>query len=249
MNRERAETFLRLLAEAELRRVTANPRESAPPRQDVRVTELYSPHYRALVRLAMLLVGDVPTAEEVVQDAFVAMRDAGRRLRNPENALAYLRQAVVNRSRSVLRHRAVVDKNLRKAPLDMPSAEYGALILLERSEVVAAFRGLPERQREAIVLRYYGELSEAEIAALMNISRGAVKTHTARGMTSLRAALETGYTRLGRIARVLCAVGALDEEAADQILDDFDLALAARHVGPDGQRMGRLADRPRRTGG
>jgi RNA polymerase sigma-70 factor (sigma-E family) len=157
---------------------------------DYAVTELYSLHYKALVRLATLLVRDTPTAEEVVQDAFVAMHDAWQRLRNAENALAYLRQAVVNRSRSVLRHRTVVDRNMQKPPPDMPSAEQGALILLERSAVVAALRGLPERQREAIVLRYYGDLSEAEIAAVMAISRGAVKSHTARGMASLRAALE-----------------------------------------------------------
>jgi len=159
---------------------------------DCAVTELYSLHYKALVRLATLLVRDTPTAEEVVQDAFVAMHDGWQRLRDAENALAYLRQAVVNRSRSVLRHRTVVDKNMQKAPPDMPSAEHGAFILLERSAVVAALRGLPERQREAIVLRYYGDLSEAEIAAVMEISRGAVKSHTARGMASLRAALEQG---------------------------------------------------------
>ena len=88
------------------------------------------------------------------------------------------------------RHRTVVDNNMQKAPPDMPSAEHGALVLLERSAVVAALRELPARQREAIVLRYYADLSEAEIAAAMGISRGAVKSHTARGMTALRAALE-----------------------------------------------------------
>ena len=157
---------------------------------DRAVIELYSEHYRALVRLAALLVRDKPTAEEVVQDSFVAMHGGWQRLRDAEKALAYLRQAVVNRSRSVLRHRTVVDKNLHKAPPDMPSAEHGALVLLERSAVVAALRGLPDRQREAIVLRYYADLSEAEIATAMGISRGAVKSHTARGMTALRAALE-----------------------------------------------------------
>ena len=90
----------------------------------------------------------------------------------------------------MLRHRTVVDKNPQKAPPDMPSAEHGALVLLERSAVVAALRGLPDRQREAIVLRYYADLSEAEIATAMGISRGAVKSHTARGMTALRTALE-----------------------------------------------------------
>ena len=157
---------------------------------DHAVIELYSMHYRALVRLAAMLLRDTPTAEEVVQDAFVAMHGGWQRLRDAEKALAYLRQAVVNRSRSVLRHRTVVDKNLQKAPPDMPSAEHGALVLLERSAVVAALRELPDRQREAIVLRYYADLSEAEIAAAMKISRGAVKSHTARGMTALRAALE-----------------------------------------------------------
>jgi len=157
---------------------------------DLAVVELYSMHYRALVRLAALLVRDTPTAEEVVQDSFVAMHGGWQRLRDTEKALAYLRQAVVNRSRSVLRHRTVIDKNLQKAPPDMPSAEHGALVLLERHAVVAALRGLPGRQREAIVLRYYADLSEAEIAAAMGISRGAVKSHTARGMTALRAVLE-----------------------------------------------------------
>ena len=72
----------------------------------------------------------------------------------------------------------------------MPSAEQGALVLLERHAVVAALRELPEQQREAIVLRYYADLSEAQIATAMGISRGAVKSHTARGMAALRAALE-----------------------------------------------------------
>ena len=124
---------------------------------DRAVTELYSLHYRALVRLAALLVRDTPTAEEVVQDSFVAMHGGWQRLRDTDKALAYLRQAVVNRSRSVLRHRTVVDRYLQKAPPDMPSAEHGALVLLERHAVVAALRGLPERQRQAIVLRYYAD--------------------------------------------------------------------------------------------
>ena len=164
----------------------ARPGRSA----DWAVTELYSLHYQRLVRLAALLVRDVPTAEDVVQDSFVAMHDGWQRLRDAESALAYLRQAVVNRSRSVLRHRAVVDKHLPNTPPDIPSAEYGALVRLERSAVVEALRKLPGRQREAIVLRYYGDFSEAEVAAAMGISRGAVKSHTARAMAALRADLE-----------------------------------------------------------
>jgi RNA polymerase sigma-70 factor (sigma-E family) len=162
----------------------------AGPTAEALFIEMYTLHYQRLVRSAALLVRDVPTAEEVVQDAFVSMHDAWRRLRDTENALAYVRQVVVNRSRSVLRHKMVVDRNPEKPAPDMPSAEHGALVSLERAAVVAALLRLAPRQREAIVLRYYADLSEGEIAAAMGISRGAVKSHTARGMASLRAALE-----------------------------------------------------------
>jgi RNA polymerase sigma-70 factor (sigma-E family) len=170
-----------------LRAVATEPRAWSA---DLAVTELYSVQYKALVRLAAMLVRDTSTAEEVVQEAFIAMHDGWHRLKDAEKALAYLRQAVVNRSRSVLRHRMVVEKNAPKPAPDMPSAEHGAMALLERSAVIAALRGLPERQREAIVLRYYADLSEAEIAAAMGISRGAVKSHTARAMAALKAVLE-----------------------------------------------------------
>jgi RNA polymerase sigma-70 factor (sigma-E family) len=150
---------------------------------DQAVAELYSLHYRPLTRLATLLVRDAVTAEDVVQDAFVAMRSAWPRLGDTEKALAYLRQAVVNRSRSVLRHRSVTGTNLQQA-----SAEHGALDLLDQPAAVAALLGLPERQREAIVLRFYADLSEDQIAAAMHISRGAVRSHTARGLSGLRAA-------------------------------------------------------------
>jgi len=156
------------------------------------VRALYSANYQSLVRLAAILVRDAATAEEVVQDAFVAMHGAWRRLRDTEKALSYLRQSVVNRSRSVLRHRAVVDKYAPKPAPDAPSAEQGAITLLERSAVIAALRALPARQREALVLRYYADLSEAQIASAMGISRGAVKTHTVRGTSALRTALEQG---------------------------------------------------------
>ena len=157
---------------------------------DQAVTALYSANYRSLVRLAAMLVRDAGTAEEVVQDAFVAMHGGWRRLRDPDKALSYLRQSVVNRSRSVLRHRAVVEKYAPKGLPDAPSAEAGAIGELERSAVIDALSRLPARQREALVLRYYADLSEAEIASAMGISRGAVKSHTARGMTALRNVLE-----------------------------------------------------------
>jgi RNA polymerase sigma-70 factor (sigma-E family) len=157
---------------------------------DEAVTQLYSNHYRSLVRLAGLLVRDEPTAEEVVQECFIAMHDGWGNLRDDDKALSYLKQAVVNRSRSVLRHRSVTDRNAPKPGPDMPSTEQGSITLIERSVVISALRSLPDRQRQALVLRYYANLSEAQIAEMMGISKGAVKSHTARGMSSLRAVLE-----------------------------------------------------------
>jgi RNA polymerase sigma-70 factor (sigma-E family) len=166
---------------------------SVPVGQDAddAVTALYAAHYGSLVRLAALLVGgDQATAEEVVQDSFVAMHCAWRQLRNSDTALPYLLRTVVNRSRSVLRHRVVVDRNTPMPPPDMPSVEQGGIALLERSKVVAALRSLSPLQREALVLRYYGDLSEAQIASTMDISTGAVKGHIARAMSALHRVLE-----------------------------------------------------------
>jgi RNA polymerase sigma-70 factor (sigma-E family) len=156
---------------------------------DEAVTELYSRHYGSLVRLAVLLVQDEPTAEEVVQECFIAMHDGWHRLGDEEKALAFLKQAVVNRSRSVLRHRGVIDRNPPKPAPDTPGAGQEA-VSLDNSAVITALRALPDRQRQALVLRYYANLSEAQIAEMMGISKGAVKSHTARGMSALRALLE-----------------------------------------------------------
>lgn len=155
------------------------------------LTDMYREHYRPLVRMAALLIRDSAAAEEVVQDCFVAMHSAWPRIRQEDKALAYLRQSVVNRSRSLLRRRQVADRHLPKPEPDAPSAEHGAITSLERSAVVAALRVLPPRQREALVLRYYLDLPEAEVAAAMGITRGAVKAHTFRAMTALRNTLVT----------------------------------------------------------
>jgi RNA polymerase sigma-70 factor (sigma-E family) len=163
------------------------------------LTQLYLGEYRPLVRLAVLLLHDVPTAEDVVQETFIAMAASWERLRDRDKALSYLRCAVVNRSRSVLRRRVVADKNAPQHVPDEPSAEAGAMTMLERSAVINALRGLPVRQREALVLRYYAGLSEAEIAQTMGISKGAVKTHTSRGINALKSVLEQDcFTPEGR---------------------------------------------------
>lgn len=153
---------------------------------DTAVEELYAAHYRRLVRLAMLLVRDQGTAEEVVQDSFVAMHGRWRRLKEPEKALAYLRQTVVNRSRSVLRHRGVQARHTPAPQPHHPGADTDTLHSERRSQVLDALRELPQRQREVLALRFYLDLSEAEIAATLNISRGAVKSHASRGIAALR---------------------------------------------------------------
>ncbi len=178
-----------LAREADVRGTGPEAGERAHRDPDRAICELYRAHYQPLVRLAVLLVRDAATAEEVVQDAFIAMRGAWPRLRDAGKALLYLRRSVVNRSRSVLRHRAVVARYLQKPLPPAPAAEQAAIAVLERAAVMAALRRLPARQREALVLRYYADLSEAEIAKAMGISRGAVKSHTSRGMSVLRVAL------------------------------------------------------------
>jgi RNA polymerase sigma-70 factor (sigma-E family) len=154
------------------------------------LTVLYSAHYRGLVRLASYLTGDRDSADEVVQDAYVKVLGRWGGLRDLDKGEAYLRQTVVNLSRSRLRHRVVVDRHAPAPMPDAPSAEAGAITQLERDAVVRALGELPRRQREAIVLRYYADLSEAQTAHAMGISAGAVKSHTSRGMAALRHLLE-----------------------------------------------------------
>jgi RNA polymerase sigma-70 factor (sigma-E family) len=157
---------------------------------DELLTTLYTTHYRELVRLAAFLTGDRDNAEEVVQDAYVKMHGSWRRVRELDKAEAYLRVTVVNLSRSRLRHKQVVQKHQPAPPGDVASAESYALDHAQRDAVLTALRELPRRQREAVVLRYYGDLTEAQTAEAMGCSVGAVKSHTSRAMQSLRPLLE-----------------------------------------------------------
>lgn len=153
---------------------------------DEAVEQLYAAHWRQLVRLSVLLVHDQPTAEDVVQDAFVAMHGKWSRLRDPDKALAYLRQAVVNRSRSTLRHRVVVERHARTSSAADLTVDGPTVGGARRDAVKDALRLLSERQREVLVLRYYLDWSEAQIADALGISRGAVKAHAHRGSAALR---------------------------------------------------------------
>jgi DNA-directed RNA polymerase specialized sigma24 family protein len=130
------------------------------------VAALYREHYRPLVRLAVLLVSDLAAAEEIVQEAFADVHGTWRTLPGPDAALRYLRRSLIRRSRAVTSQQA----------------DPGAGLLL-------ALRALPAREREVLVLRYFADLPEAEIASVTGTRITAVRTYAARGMSSLRAGL------------------------------------------------------------
>ena len=162
-------------------------RVDAPPS----IEDLYREHYRSLVRLAAMLIDDVPTCEEVVQDAFVAVHRRGLGQVPADRIPAYLRSAVLNGARSQLRKREV-RRRLRPVPdpPSDPSPEQGAELSQQRRDVLEAVRALPDRQRDVVVLRYWMDLGEAEIAETLGIAPGTVKTHARRGLESLATRLE-----------------------------------------------------------
>ncbi len=154
------------------------------------LTETYRAHYRSLLGLAALLLDDTASCEDVVQEAFIRVHSARRRVRDPEKTLAYLRQTVVNLSRSALRRRILGLKLLSKPMPDMASAEEGAYDQLERDALIKAMKGLQRRQREVLVLRYFADMTEAQVAATLGISLGSVKAYGSRGIAALRVAME-----------------------------------------------------------
>ncbi len=170
----------------------ARTRTEAVPRHtetgpDAWVTELYATHYEALVRFTALLIGDIAVAEKVVQDAFVALYHARRR-RDSDPALVYLRRAVIRRSRSV-GQRATPRGDVSRPTLcravggqNVVAASPGC------SAVISALYRLPARQREAVLLRYYSELPEEQIANIMGLSGRAVARLLERARVSLLAA-------------------------------------------------------------
>jgi RNA polymerase sigma-70 factor (sigma-E family) len=156
------------------------------------VTELYAGHALGLVRLAVLLVGDRASAEDIVQDAFLGLYRRWDRLPNTSAPLAYLRVSVVNGCRTRLRRRTRSRQvgNFTERPAE--SAEAIVMLGAEQRAVAGALLRLPERQREALVLRYYLDLSEAEIATAMGISRGTVKSATSRALAAVGRTLREG---------------------------------------------------------
>jgi len=174
------------------------PSGAASVGADEGVRELYAAHWAGLVRLAWLLVRDDLVAEEVVQDAFIAVHRRWGSLRDQASAAAYLRRAVVNGARSALRHRGVEQRYVAREQgagdipgrRDAASAEDHALATETSNTMIAALGRLPQRQKEVLTMRYYLDLSEAQIADALGISAGAVKAHAHRGLASLRDRME-----------------------------------------------------------
>lgn len=167
--------------------VLSDQRRSAPADE---VAGLYEAHGLALVRTAMMLVGDKPTAEDVVQDAFIGLYRALPRLRSSDKALAYLRASVVNGCRSVHRARQrALARPVQHAPA-VWSAESAAMAREESRLTMQAIARLPGRAREVLALRYYLDLPDAEIAAALGISRSSVSSTASRALASLARELQ-----------------------------------------------------------
>ena len=158
------------------------------------VTALFRDHHVELIRLAVLMTGDRGSAEDIVQDVFARLCSRAY-LPEADGALAYARAAVLNGCRSALRRRAVArrfggarDGSARGGgawDLTQASAENEALLAEDRRQVLAALAGLSRRRREVLVLRYWLGLPEAEIAEVLGISPGTVKSTAARGIAAL----------------------------------------------------------------
>jgi RNA polymerase sigma-70 factor (sigma-E family) len=151
------------------------------------VAELFRTHRLALVRVAVLLVGDTPTAEDVVQEAFIGLFRAGRRLTSTDKALAYVRTSVVNGCRSVHRTRSrAILRRVQHVP-PVWSAEAAVLAREESKITLQAFSRLPDRAREVLALRYYLDLTDAEIAQALGVSKSTVSSTASRALATLEA--------------------------------------------------------------
>jgi RNA polymerase sigma-70 factor (sigma-E family) len=154
------------------------------------VTDLFRAHHLDLVRLALMLVGDVATAEDVVQDAFERLHSRWHRLRDPASGLAYARSSVLNGCRSVHRHAAMSRRHAAVLAQPPAGSQDGAAAADDRGMLATALRGLPRRQREVLVLRYYCDLDIAEIAATLRIGSSAVRSTMSRGLAALARIVE-----------------------------------------------------------
>lgn len=152
---------------------------------------MFRSHRAELVRLAAFILSDRGAGEDVVQDVFVRVHQRGCPIDG--DLLQYLRAAVVNGCRSTMRRRGMIRRHAEKhSPCPPLTAEEAVLLSEDRRLVLAALADLPRRRREVLVLRFYLELSEAEIAAMLGISPGTVKSTAARGLAALARVLREG---------------------------------------------------------
>jgi RNA polymerase sigma-70 factor (sigma-E family) len=164
--------------------------EDGPDEAAEAVTRLYQAHLLSLTRLAHIMLGDLAAAEDVVQEAFCGLYRRWHHLTDTDKALGYVRSSVLNGCRSAVRHRPPADQGHEPPPA--VSAETTVMAGEERREIMRAIRGLPPRQREVLVLRYYLDLPEAEIAAVMGIGSSTVRSATHRAIASPGRALREG---------------------------------------------------------
>ena len=157
---------------------------------DALVVALFQAEGARLVQLARWFVDDRTAAEDLVQEAFLRLARNQHRINDPDRAAAYLRSIVINLARDHNRRGLVSLRHRPPAEVDDRSAEDHAADGESRREVIEALRGLPRRQRDCVVLRYYVELPVAEIAGTLGLSPNSVKTHLRRGLRSLKAELE-----------------------------------------------------------
>lgn len=146
---------------------------------------LYTEHKVALIRTAVLLVGEEATAEDIVQDVFLRMQGKAPSLDDEAKLLAYVRASVLNGCRMVLRRRKMMWRQTQPHEPPVWSAESAVLLSEERRAVLRALQGLPRRQREAVVLRYYLDLTDDEVSAAMGIRPGTVRSTMARALAAL----------------------------------------------------------------
>lgn len=149
---------------------------------------MFRDHATPLLKLGVVLTGDRALAEELVQEAFVRLHRA--RGPQPGSELAYLRRTVINLSHGHHRHLKVVRAHEPGESRSVPAAEHGAVLRDAQRRVADAVRALPVRQRDCIVLRFYAELTDTEIADALGISAGSVKTHLHRARAALSDRLE-----------------------------------------------------------
>jgi RNA polymerase sigma factor (sigma-70 family) len=161
---------------------------TVPPPGEADIEGLFRVRYLEMVRLAGLLGADDP--EDIAQEAFVRLMNKRPQIDDPEAVLPYLRAIVCNLTRNRHRHLGVV-RQRTPAAVDEGSSEQAAILAEDHREVIAALAALPSRRREAIVLRYWLDLPEREIAAAMGVSHGTVKSQISRGLAALGVALKS----------------------------------------------------------